>query len=200
MEQNNRQRSIDGTRHEPAQQLRMVYRPSGRKPALPKLPPGYSLRTYRAGDLRAYDRLMRNVGFGDWTRKRSAEVSATCLPEGLFFVVHKRSNTIVATAVAQHSPHRDHPNAAQLGWVAADPAHAGKRLGMFASAAALRRILDAGYREIYLLTDDFRLPAIKTYLRLRFRPYVGARGTRRRWRNVCKELGIDYETVDVVER
>jgi mycothiol synthase len=49
-------------------------------------------------------------------------------------------------------------------------------------------MLRAGYRRIYLLTDDFRLPAIKTYLRLGFVPFLFEEGMEQRWREVLRRL------------
>ena len=63
--------------------------------------------------------------------------------------------------MALHLPLEYHPCGGELGWVAGDPEHKGSGLGFAVCAAVTRRLLEIGYRNIYLLTDDFRLPAIK---------------------------------------
>ncbi len=45
-------------------------------------------------------------------------------------------------------------------------AHSGKGLGEAVCSAVVARFLSAGYRRIFLLTDDWRLPALKVYLKL----------------------------------
>ena len=79
----------------------------------------------------------------------------------------------------------------------ADPEHSGKRLGAVVSAAATRRLVEAGYTDIYLLTDDFRLPAIKTYLSLGWRPVLGEAGMADRWSAVEQQLAGSQRPVTV---
>ena len=48
----------------------------------------------------------------------------------------------------------------------------GKNLGYSLSLAALNYFRKKGIKEVFLYTDDFRLPAIKTYLKLGFKPVI----------------------------
>jgi len=41
-----------------------------------------------------------------------------------------------------------------------------------------------------LETDDYRLPAIKTYLNLGFEPLLVHENQRDRWRNILSALGV----------
>ncbi len=50
------------------------------------------------------------------------------------------------------------------------------------------RFLRAGYFNIYLRTDDFRLPAINVYLNLGYLPFLCATDMSRRWVEVFKKL------------
>jgi mycothiol synthase len=54
--------------------------------------------------------------------------------------------------------------------------------------AVLRAAVLAGHTGIYLLTDDHRLPAIRTYLRLGFRPRIHDDATRARWEPILAAL------------
>jgi mycothiol synthase len=56
-------------------------------------------------------------------------------------------------------------------YVAAAPDHAGKKLGYLASLATLYEFVRLKCKMAVLDTDDYRLPAIKTYLNLGFMPY-----------------------------
>jgi hypothetical protein len=80
-------------------------------------------------------------------------------------VIHQESSQIVATAMALHDHSEWHPFGGELAWLAGDPAHAGKTLGMAVSAAVTARLIDAGYRHIHLYTEHWRLAAPKTYLK-----------------------------------
>ncbi|MGQ9632492.1 MAG: GNAT family N-acetyltransferase [bacterium] len=177
-------------------QLQMIW-PKDRLNGPPSwsLPEGYTLRTYREGDAGEYIKLMRAAGFASWNESNLEDVLKKCLPGGLFFVVHNGTGAIVATSVAVHNPIEDHPFGGELGWVAADPAHRGRGLGYVVCAAVTKRFLDAGYKDIYLRTDDFRLPAIKTYLKLGWVPFLYAPDMEGRWRAVCEKLGIDFDRI-----
>ncbi len=183
---NNARTLIDSVKPKPAQ-LRMTW-PKDRRDSPPTwtLPDGYSLRTYRPGDEAGYIRVMKGAGFGNWGEKRIRDTLTGSVPNGLFFVVHNATGEIVATAVAVHRSH----TRGELGWVAADPEHRGRGLGYIVCAAVLKRLLEAGYEEINLLTDDFRLPAIKTYLKLGFEPVFFAPDMAPRWKAVRSQLRI----------
>jgi mycothiol synthase len=90
--------------------------------------------------------------------------------------------------MANHSPNEQHPNAGVLDWVAADPAHQGKGLGKVVTAAVVRLLAQRGYERIYLLTDDWRLPAIATYLSLGWEPYIYNQEMQERWDRVLQQI------------
>ncbi|HOQ30035.1 MAG TPA: GNAT family N-acetyltransferase, partial [Armatimonadota bacterium] len=69
------------------------------------------------------------------------------------------------------------------------PAHQGHRLAFHVCLAVLRYMRDRGFQETYLLTDDFRLPAIKTYLRLGFEPEIADPSHPARWQRILSEIG-----------
>jgi mycothiol synthase len=158
------------------------------------LPEEYRLRTFRPGDADEHFRLMRAAGFANWDLAQLAAAVDKCLPEGFSVVEHIPSGHLVASAMAQHHPEEHHPCGGELGWVAADPDHRGKGLGYAVCAAVVRRLIEIGYRNIYLLTDDPRLPAIRLYLKLGFVPFLHAPDMEGRWRAVCAKLGADFES------
>lgn len=174
-------------------QLHMIW-PQHRlsSPPVPRVPEGYELRCMRVEDPaeeREYLKLIELAGFGIWDHQRFLEVVKHVLPDGLFVVVHQASGRIVATALANHRPIQNHPFGGEMGWVAADPAHKSKGLGQCVTAAATARLIQAGYRHVYLLTDDYRLPAIESYLRVGFEPLYYCDGMQERWASVRKKLG-----------
>ena len=174
---------------QPRGQLHMIW-PKERldHPPEVRVPDGYGLRQFRPQDADAYVRLMQEVGFDGWDHDRLERVRKSILPGGFFIVEHTPGGDLAATAMATHNPSELHPQGGELGWVAADPEHRGKRLGRTVCAAVTRRFIEAGYREIYLKTDDWRLPAIQTYLRLGYQPLFYAEDMAERWREVRRQL------------
>jgi mycothiol synthase len=177
----------------PPEQLRMIWPPERLDaPPTVTIHPDYELRTFRHGspeDLNGWVRLMELAGFGVWDETRFAPILARILPNGWFFAVHRETGVLAASAMACHEPRPLHPFGGALNWVCGDPAHRGNGLGMTVCAAVTARLLAAGYENIFLLTDDFRLPAISIYLRLGYRPLLHAPDMAERWRVVYKHLG-----------
>jgi mycothiol synthase len=179
------------------EQLRMVW-PEGRPPPRFRAPVGYRLRPLRADEAGEHQRLLLGAGFANWTPERTAEARSRALPGCFLAVEHRASGRPVATAMAGSAPLPGWPDAVELGWVAGDPAHAGRGLGRAVCAGVLRRLLDAGHRGIYLKTDDFRLAAIRVYLRLGFEPALHAPGMAERWSAILKTLGKGTQAADGV--
>ena len=181
------------------QQLQMVVCPPQilSKTRVPKLPRGYLLRQYRPEDEKSYLALMDMAGFKNWTAATLKPWFDRLLPDGFYVIEHRPSKKVVATAMATHYPRPEYPFGGALGWVAGDPEHSGRGLGQAVCAAVLRRFARAGYRNIYLYTDDFRLPAIRIYLRLGFKPHLTGPDMEKRWRKVCAELKQPYEPVQM---
>jgi mycothiol synthase len=156
-------------------------------------PDGYIIRTWMRDDHDNYVRLMTRAGFPQWSDpQRLATTLERCLPRGIFLVIEESSGEFVATATAWHHPSDIHPFGGELAWVAADPEHKGKGLGALASLAATARLIQAGYEEIYLRTDDHRLAAIKTYFKLGWKPFLCAPDMAECWRAVCQQLQLEF--------
>ncbi len=175
-------------------QLQMLW-PPGLKVAEPAVPAGYRLRHWREGEHDAHARLMSSAGFTDWTVASLHTWLGHLLPEGFFVVEHGASGALVATAMANHRATPVHPFGGELGWVATDPGHRGRGLGQVVCAAVVARLLGAGFRRIYLQTDDGRLPAIKVYLSMGWRPRIWDAATRQRWEAVCTRLVMPFAPI-----
>jgi xylulokinase len=135
---------------------------------------------------------MRAVGFKNFNADSLKTWLNRSLPNGVFVVEHKASGVIAATTLAAHNPSEFHPFGGELGWVATHPKHRGKRLSAVTCAAVTKRFLAAGYRRIYLKTDDWRLPAIKIYLQLGYVPFLCAPDMNERWRSACEKLAWPF--------
>ena len=144
---------------------------------------GYSLRSYRAGDEAAWVRIIgesferdHSVEYFDQRMRRDPEFRA----ERIWFIC--RDGEPVATASAWHDPPRG-PETGTLHMVGVRPGEAGHALGLQVSVAALHQMRNEGRCAAELKTDDSRIHAIKTYLKLRFAPLLVAENQRGRWRD-----------------
>jgi mycothiol synthase len=175
----------------PPLQLHMIW-PGNRlkRPPTVRLAKGYRIRSFRDGDEKGYLALRESAGFKGWTETTVAEWRDRALPDGFLVVEHVATGDLVATAMAAHRPQKLHPAGGELGWVAGSPAHAGKGLGAAVCGAVVRRFLGAGYGRIYLQTDDWRLAAVKVYLKMGFVPFLASWDMAGRWKALCDKLGV----------
>ena len=163
-----------------------------RSPPAANPPSGYELRTYRRGDESGFFKVMELAGFEGFDADKLQPWLPKILPDGWFFIISETTQEFVATTMALHNPTDRYPFGGELGWVAGHPLHAGKGLGLTVCAAVVRRFLDAGYRTIYLKTDSWRLPAIRTYLKLGFVPLLFAPDMPERWQAVCEKVSWSF--------
>ena len=97
----------------------------------------------------------------------------------------------IATASASHNPRATRyyfPFGGEVGYVTVDPLHRGKGLGRAVVALAVARLIEAGYRHIFLGVQGWRLPAVKCYLRLGFVPLLHTDELLLRWRRICAQI------------
>jgi len=178
---------------ESQQQLHMLW-PARLLSAPPAVgvPAGYRLRTFTGDDTDHYLALVHGAGFTHFTPESVAECARQVLPDGLFVIDYEETGELAATAMTTHNPTELHPNGGELGWVAGSAAHSGNGLGITVCLAVIRRYQQAGYHRIYLKTDDWRLPALKSYLKMGFEPFLFTPDMPERWRVVCETLGWPY--------
>jgi mycothiol synthase len=158
-------------------------------PARRPLGPGYELRM-ASGD--SDDQALATVltaAFGEtWSveRVRSALTRAPDVPQVYVATWH---GEVVATASCLVQPERI-PGCGWVHWVGAEPGHAGAGLGTVLVLRLLEDFRERGFGEARLHTDDFRVPAITTYLRCGFLPVLTVEGEdhRGRWSAVMQEI------------
>ncbi len=170
-------------------QLRMVL-PHRAALDLGAVPPGYELRTFRPGDEAGWVALLNANGeLGDWNLERVSGVLAGGLVEQFFAV----GPAVLAACAGVHDVVLDGATYWEIGWVASHPGHRGNGLGQLVTGAAAVHAQGLASRPIMLRTDDFRLPAIKVYLRLGFEPLLDHPSYPERWRLLAARLGPSYQ-------
>lgn len=156
------------------------------------LPEGYSVRTSREGDGIHWARIIRE-SFGDDSVDdsrfvREMENHPAYRPDRIFFVCAP-DGLPCATASAYRAT-RFGTDTGYVHYVGVCPGHAGKRLGMLVTLAVLWKFREEGLGRAVLETDDFRLAALKTYLRLGFTPLIVDENQPARWESVYAKLGF----------
>lgn len=155
-------------------------------PVRRELPPGSLLRQAVPGDAQEIADLLMSA-FGDpWDSGRVLrELFGD--PEVPVVYVVERNGEIDATASYQVKLEPD-PEAAWVHWVGVRPSARGLALGEIVSHRVLCEAIARSRSCVYLTTDDFRLPAIRTYLRLGFQPDCRHASDAARWEAVEAEL------------
>lgn len=163
-----------------------------RLPELSDLPPapshesGYALRTAVSSDYEQLAELLSEAFEDRWDAERVAvEFSPGNGVEAIYVVVSTAG--LVATASARRLPDR-YPGAGYVHYVGVRVSERGRRLGEVVTRRVLVHFAAAGLDQAVLETDDFRLPAVRTYLRLGFVPEPRTPGDARRWSKVLRKL------------
>jgi ribosomal protein S18 acetylase RimI-like enzyme len=135
------------------------------------LPDGFTLRSLTAAEVPELACLL-SAAFPEilWTPKKTHEaLFADLSVKETLALVEESTGNLVATASARLLPER-FPDAGYLHWVGAHRNFQGKGLGRLVTLAVLHRFRELGCTSAVLETQDFRLPALQTYLRLGFEP------------------------------
>jgi GNAT superfamily N-acetyltransferase len=117
------------------------------------------------------------------------------LPDGLFAARLSGSDEVVGTVSAVDNARGGRfyfPGGGQIGYLVVAAGHRGHGVGHALVAAALGRLRAAGYRNIWLGVQEWRLPAIVTYLKAGFVPFLhepDPDALASRWRGVFQNIG-----------
>ncbi len=171
-------------------QLRMLRPTLAGLPPL-ELPEGHLLRASQPGDAAHWERIVATAFGGEPGRydfERILRSHPSYRPERILFVTDP-SGRPVATASAWQMP-GILADAGTVHYVAVLPEAQGRHLGTCVTLATLHHMVAEGFTRATLTTDDFRLAAIRTYLRLGFEPVLVHENQRERWRRVLSELGL----------
>ena len=167
-------------------QLRMTRSSLDGLPPL-ELPAAFSIRTATKSDLAAWADLM-NGPMGQWDEARARRdlwSDPDVLDAGVVVLVDS-GGEIVGSATAKRSAPESVSGYLHMVFVL--PELHGRGLGKAVSIAALERMVAAGLDGASLETDDWRLAAIRTYLKLGFQPNPVAEDHDARWRRVLRIL------------
>lgn len=163
-------------------------------PDVPPLPDGYKICTIASDQVekaRPFIQLVGDISDSQWRRYCDLVV-----PDGLFVVTHAASSGYVGSIGAMHNPAATRfyfPGGGELAYLMVAANHRQRGLGTALVSTAVRRLLQGGYRHIFLGVQPWRLPAIQAYLRVGFQPFIHATELAERWRLVFAALGREIE-------
>ena len=174
------------TQHESPPQLMMERNRLDDLPAL-LLPEGFRIVSMTAGREKDWERIV--AATFQWNTAFQQEIASNPVytPDRVLFVLH--GDQAVGTATAWHKPLCP-PGTGYLHMVGVLPEYSGRSLGYAISLAALEVMRAHGDSRAILHTDDFRLPAIRAYLKLGFEPVIDSEAMRERWKAVFAALGM----------
>ena len=154
---------------------------------------GYGLRTYRPGDEEAWLDTLATGEFGIWDRARLDRMLAgerAPLPrEGVVFATRNDVPVGVANLFLYERAGRPY---SELGWVVVRPEHRGRGLAYEVCRRVLLFAKSLEHRYTYLTTQDYRVGAIKTYLRLGFEPEMTQPDHSVRWNELRRITAVGW--------
>lgn len=105
-------------------------------------------------------------------------------PEGVFFLYYgdEPCGTVIAW--------KEDRNLGQLHYLGVLQEHSGKNLGYILCSEVLKYFKKNKINQVFLTTDDFRLSAIKIYLKLGFKPVICEKDNIRRWEKIFNNLNF----------
>lgn len=174
-------------------QLLMVHDNLGSLPAL-LTPKGYHIRSLLPGDETAWERIIEASFGGEHHFHKEMASDEAYKAERVWFVSDEEGLAI-ATASAWQRPQWNEETG-YLHMVGLMPEHTGKGLGYIVSLAALLHMVREGKSRAVLNTDDFRIPAIKTYLKLGFVPELAGSDHLARWTEISANINRSFTVVD----
>ena len=163
---------------------------------------GFLLRNMDKSELILYSDLRVSASFNQWQESDYDDLAARLVDgrNGHFGIEEIATGNLVAAADAEYFETELVAGMGTLGWVMSSPLHRGKKLGYSVCAAVMQHLAKHGFRTFHLSTDDGRVPAIKTYLNLGWRPWLYEDDMEDRWRALAEIFDCSFEALKPLPR
>jgi len=153
------------------------------------LPEGYTCRSMAPDEVWAYLVVMNGSNYAGgadeaWFKKQFSDDPEY---DPSFLQIIWKGDRPVAAATAWHTD-VEGERWGVVHWVGALTTERGKGLGKAATLAALYGLRKRGFGHALLITGDWRLPAVATYMSLGFEPWPNESGTQEVWDRVLADL------------
>ena len=140
-------------------------------------PDGVTLHTHIPGNEEIWENIVERAFGAHFDFDSSLTSRPGYKPEHVFYLAKDGRDIATVSAIEKET----YPGEGWLHMVAVDPDAQGLGLSFPLVAVALSSFRSRGFASVVLSTDDFRLPAIKTYLRLGFEPLMDHESYPARW-------------------
>lgn len=163
---------------------------------------GFLIRNMDKSELAPYSDLRISASFNQWQESDYDDLAARLVDgkNGHFVIEEIATGNLVAAADAEYFETELVAGMGTLGWVMSSPHYRGKKLGYSVCAAVMQHLAKHGFRTFQLSTDDGRVPAIKTYLKLGWRPWLYEDDMEGRWRALAEIFGRSFESLKPLPR
>ncbi len=162
--------------------MTMLRDPAFPPPGEPVLPPGFTLRTWQPGDEPTWT-CVKNAAFGDQTPagwwQRVFGDRPDFDPQGWYFCLDGDRPIGISSAVLLRHPSTCDLLGCQIEWVAMLPEYRGLGLGRALVSACVNYALPLSPEPFVLITQRFRIAAVKLYESLGFSAVMDWRSYRR---------------------
>lgn len=161
---------------------------------------GYKIRMYEPGDevvwteISKHGLLEENEGIECWD-KYMLSIKALVPERDVFFVVDSEGKAVATcTAFVQDD------GVGLMHMLAAKPEARGHRLGWAMTTYTLNKLVNELPKDnpmVRLKSDDWRLPALSSYLKAGFQPVLFDVDMDNRWKKICENL--DFHNVEMLD-
>jgi len=154
---------------------------------------GFEIRMFTPGDEQAWTDICKfglleaNEGIECWDKYMLC--FKTLVPEKDTYFVYNSDNKAIATCTC----FVEECGTGNMHMLAAMPESRGHKLGWAMTTFALNKIskeLSADKRMVRLKSDDWRLPAVRSYLKAGYQPVLYDVGMEERWKLICEKLNL----------
>ena len=168
-------------------QLIMRWNNGGTLPDMPDFGE-FSLRSFDGSDT-DIEKWLDVVQYGLTEKREDAGFFASCMLshknlefDKIFMVEHEGDAAATLTVICDYDKKEGY-----IHMVGCKPQYRGRGLGRALCVLSVRTLIISGMKTAYLTTDDFRIPAIKSYLRAGFFPDLSTEDFAIRWEKIFSD-------------
>ncbi len=164
-----------------------MFRPTLRDLPPNILPPDVRVRHMRIGEEVIWEKIA-NAAYPEYQPMRFDEKmrgDMAFTPERVLFLLYRDEPVAIAGAWREEA---FGPDCGYVNWVGTLPGQTGRGFGRIVTLAALNRLREEGCLSAALHTRDWRVPAIKIYLKLGFHVQMDHPSVPKRWAEVLRKI------------
>jgi mycothiol synthase len=157
-----------------------------------RLPSGYSIRPISLEEGSLWEQVMEQSygGYGPGTFQEIMVENYDYDPERVRIMFDENGQPC-ATATSWRQHYRWGSGIGYVLFVGVVKSYQGHGLGFQITLHLLHDFVEHGFQSAILETDDYRLPAVKTYLKLGFLPRIVRSQQYQQWDNIFASLGME---------